>query len=111
VKFGKVKFPGKIIGSIFKFKMFKRTVLPRSISRLESLNFIGSLNLFSHFNKLQFGIGAVSSGFKTNKKMSDFLHFIILFFKFTFFLSLTFNYRPTHLQRPPLQLKVLVWIK
>ncbi len=64
VKFGKVKFSGKNIGSNWRFKNFKRTVLPRSISRVESMNLIGSSNFFSHFNKLQFGVRAGTSGKK-----------------------------------------------
>lgn len=64
VKFGKVKFSGKMIGSSFKLKMFKRMVLPRSISRLESSNLIKSSNFFSHFNKLQFDVGVGVSDLK-----------------------------------------------
>jgi hypothetical protein len=44
--------------------MFKRMVLPRSISRLESSNLIGSSNFFSHFNKLQFDVGVGVSDLK-----------------------------------------------
>jgi hypothetical protein len=44
--------------------MFKRMVLPRSISRLESSNLIKSSNFFSHFNKLQFDVGVGVSDLK-----------------------------------------------
>jgi hypothetical protein len=47
--------------------MFKRTVLPRSISRLASLNLIGSWKFFLHFKKLQFDIGAGTSGYRTTQ--------------------------------------------
>jgi len=67
VKFGKGKFSGKVIGSNWRFKNFRRMVLPRSISRVESSNLIGSSNFFSLFNKLQFTIGAGTSGNKMKK--------------------------------------------
>jgi hypothetical protein len=44
--------------------MFKGTILPRSIWRVESLNLIGSSNFFSHFNKLQFDVGVGVSDLK-----------------------------------------------
>ena len=67
VKFGKVKFSGKSIGSNFKNRTFKRTILPRSIWSCKSLNLIGSSNFVVHFRELQFDVGDGTSGFEINK--------------------------------------------
>jgi hypothetical protein len=67
VKFGKVKFSGKSIGSNFKNRTFKRTILPRSIWSWKSLNLIGSSNFVLHFRELQFDIGDGTSGFERTK--------------------------------------------
>ncbi len=64
VTLGKLKFSGKTIGPNFRFKMFKGTILPRSIWRFESLNLIGSSNFFSHLKELQFDIGDRTSDWK-----------------------------------------------